>query len=183
VPGYPHGGGYSFTLQEVKLLTDNEAEKHQEKPVPADPVQSDNNIALSASVKVSSFRGKNKGEAAVDGVISAYDVPTLTEWVSTESAGAWIELSWEQPVTVEEIWLFSRKWDSETVIRKGLLEFSDGSSVEVNEIPRAGRREGLSIKFKPKTISGLRFTITECRGSNVGLSEIAVFRKEVVIDI
>ena len=177
-PGIPPGGGYAFTLQEVKLLNGKEMRKFRQEPLPEDPVRSADNIAPDARVTVSGEEDGFPGTAAVDRLVNGYDVPTRSEWVSKDSVGAWIRLTWNIPQKVKEIWLFNRKWDAGSQIYQGKISFSDGSEIMVDTLPRAGRRKGRKIVFPEKQVSWLKFTVTRCRGHHTGLSEIAVFARK-----
>jgi hypothetical protein len=128
------------------------------------------------SVSVSSenaFTGQ-LGIKAVDGVIAGYPGDYTKEWATKgQLAGAWIQLNWTSPVQVSRIALWDRPnpWDN---VLAGTLTFSDGSAVAVGQLP-ADASSAFVASFGTKSITWVRFTITEAEGANIGLSEIQVF--------
>jgi len=180
----PLGSRYAWCLHEVKLLdeqTMNSLVNMKQK----DPIKSENNIALRAHVSVSSVQEKSKpmtevpqffGEGAVDGVIEYRDEINQHEWVSQEKSTAVIRLSWDQPETISKVWLFDLPNLKDHVL-SGLLVFSDGSSLRVDELPNDARA-AREISFRPKKITWLAFIIDSVSKEtrNAGLAEIAVFK-------
>jgi hypothetical protein len=116
------------------------------------------------------------GEGAVDGVIEYRDEINQHEWVSQERSTAMIRLSWDKPETISRIWLFDLPSLKDQVI-SGILMFSDGSTVRVDELPNDAKfaRE---ISFPAKTITWLAFVIDSVSKEtrNAGLAEIALFK-------
>jgi LmbE family N-acetylglucosaminyl deacetylase len=139
------------------------------------------NVASNASVSVSSFAGGQPGTAAVDGVVDGY-IPSINgfdlghasaEWVSNGELTPWIQLNWAQPITTSLIVLHDRPNPTDNV-QAGTLTFSDGSSISVGALPING--DGLLVPLgSPKTISSLKFTVTQGAGLSVGLAEIEVY--------
>jgi hypothetical protein len=184
----PLGSRYAWTLQEVKLVdgaADISGAAGSGQPA-ADPLKSENNVALRARVNVSSVHKKNKpftelieyfGEGAVDGIVDLNDKINAHEWVSLgERQTAMIRLSWDSPQTVRRVWLFDRS-DPADQITSGVLLFSDGSVVRVGPLPNDARA-CKELSFPPKTVTWVVFAVdTVSEGTvNAGLSEIAVFR-------
>jgi hypothetical protein len=93
------------------------------------------------------------------------------EWASNGERNPWLRLDWPTARTIGEVVLFDRNNPFDDA-RAGTLTFSDGSSVQVSGIPANG--DALSVKFAAKTVSWVRFQVTDGRGSNVGLSELQV---------
>lgn len=134
------------------------------------------NIAPLAIVKVSSHLPGCGMEKATDGKIRLYG---QGEWRSTGCVNfygqidyPWIELSWREKETVSEVLLYDCP-DMESHIAGGVLHFSDGSEIEVFEIPNNGAPK--SVRFSPKTVDWIRFEATDADGKYVGLSEIEVY--------
>ena len=88
-------------------------------------------------------------------------------------AGAWIQLNWSSPVQVTQIVLWDRPNLSDNV-QAGTLSFSDGSTLSVGQLPN-NATSGFTVSFSTKTISSVRFTVTQAVGSNIGLAEFQVF--------
>jgi LmbE family N-acetylglucosaminyl deacetylase len=133
------------------------------------------NVAGLATVTASS---ENSGagqlaSSAVDGFIEGYPGYAPWEWVTNgELAGAWLALTWVNPVTISEVVLYNREDGTDDVIA-GTLRFSDGSTVPVGQLPISG--SGQLVSFPPKTVSSMRFTVDQAVGENIGLAEIEVF--------
>lgn len=125
------------------------------------------NIAPLATVAASSFERSAETAAGVaDGLVDQ------SEWIAGERAGAWIELSWDRPVTVMEVTLFDLA-DPEDNVLGGLLTFDDGSVVTVPALPPDG--SPWSVTFPPKTVRSVVFRIVRAQGLKTGLAEIMIF--------
>jgi hypothetical protein len=125
------------------------------------------NIAPAATVTASSevpSRGRG-GEGVADGQ------PDANEWVSEDSVGAWIMLTWDRPALISEIVLYDRPDPASNVVA-GTLSFDDGSVIIVRALPAEGAPE--RIKFPPKTVRSVTFRIDHAQGPNAGLDEIMV---------
>ena len=134
------------------------------------------NIAPLANVKVSSSLNGYEKEYAIDSQIRVY---RQGEWRSKSCVNfygqidyPWIELSWDKEETINEVILYDCP-DEESHIAGGVLYFSDGSKIDVFEIPNNGKPK--SIKFPSKTVNYIRFEATDADGKYVGLSEIEVY--------
>ena len=141
------------------------------------------------------------GEGAVDGMVPDAEVFTPTgsemqfmpsyliqeketkspyvfhEWVSDGEKGtAMIRLNWNQPEKVSRVWLFDRP-NLKDQVTSGMLLFSDGSTINVSELPNDARscRE---ISFPEKTITWMAFFVNTVSATttNAGLAEFAVFK-------
>lgn len=133
------------------------------------------NIAFLANVAVSSEnRATNQlGVKAIDGIADGYPRFPENEWVTmAETAGAWIELRWDQVYTIDRVVLYERPNPDDHIIR-ATLSFSDGSSLPVGELPNNGMEH--EVNFAPKTVRWLKLTIDEAVGRNIGLSEVEVY--------
>ena len=144
------------------------------------------NVARVAAVRGSSqsFTPGDRDQSAenvVDGDISGETAPNedrSAEWRSdNEKAGAFIELTWTKPVTIDRIRLYDRPNPLDQVIA-GIITFSDGTSINVGQLPNDMTMS--ELQFPAKTITSLRFTVTEVSGStgNIGLAEIEALRPE-----
>jgi len=189
----PAGGRYALSLQEVTFLDKKMyrayAENGQGQAAQGHPVdrriKSEANLARKATVTATSQYGNNANErrfhpkGAIDGIVSGYPENVSAEWASQdEKEGAMLRLTWDTPQQIDSLWLFDRPIVGEQ-ITSGLLVFSDGTSLNVAELPDdiSGGRE---ICFPVKTVKWLMFVATKVSPNtlNVGLSEIAVFGPE-----
>ncbi len=184
----PMGSRYAWTLQEVRLLdaAGAAALAKSDEGRASDRLKSDANIALRARVNVSSVHKKNKpftelieyfGEGAVDGIVDRNEAVNRHEWVSLgERETAMIRLGWDSPQTVRRVWLFDRP-NARDHILSGVLLFSDGSAVRVEELPNdaVSARE---IVFPAKTVSWIVFAVDKVspETQNAGVAEFAVFK-------
>jgi predicted alpha-1,2-mannosidase len=83
---------------------------------------------------------------------------------------AWVQLQWKNPQWIGKIVIYNFPAE-EGRVSKGLLKFSDGSSIEV-ELPGDGTAK--AVEFTERQTGYVRFEILE-GGKNPGLSEIEVF--------
>jgi len=178
----PPGSRYGLVLQQTKLLNPNMYREYQnkQKQTHQDPIKSSSNIARKAKVTATSTYQGYSAQAAIDGVVGGYPADTSAEWASDgEKASATLRLSWDEPHTINRIWLFDRPNTHADQVTAGVLIFSDDSTITVGELPddASAARE---ITFTPKHISGLKFVVTSVRPEtyNIGLAEIAVFTAE-----
>lgn len=132
-------------------------------------VSSTLNIASTAKPMASSELHENSYGAylAVD--------ETDTDWVSVGQSNPWIQLTWDKRQVIDRVIIQDRPNPSDHVIA-GTLRFSDGSHVEVNEIPNDGSDR--EIKFSARTVDWIKFEVTQRKGANVGLREIKVYGRE-----
>ena len=128
-------------------------------------------LALSATATSSS----GNAAAAIDGSTDGYPGDQSHEWVANGSkTDAWLKLTWRQPTRFDHVYLYDRP-NLDDHILAGRLEFSDGSAIDVGELPNDGLLPA-EISFEAKSCTWLKFTVTKSDGRtrNVGLSEIAV---------
>jgi hypothetical protein len=140
------------------------------------PQTTGTDLALGATVTDSSENASQgqQGTKAIDGVIDGYPGDYTKEWATVgQLAGAWIQLNWSNPVQVARIILWDRPNLTDN-IRAGTLSFSDGSTLSVGQVPNDAR-SGYVVSFPVKTISFVKFTITQAVGSNIGLAEFQAF--------
>lgn len=189
----PPGSGYHFNLFEFKLLSPD--------ATPINPLLSPDNVARTATVTVSSERplmtdkplppvNKGFGPAGlIDGSVFSEGPPDEpnpqnANWVSLETVGASVHMSWTSAVSIDHIWLFNRPEAAcpgnreIDQIMAGTLTFSDGSSIQLTTpLPDDGM-QGVEVWFAPKTVTSLTFTVTATAAGaeDVGLAELGVFR-------
>lgn len=142
------------------------------------------NIARNASVVASSQNAGTMQLAtkAIDGVADGAPGDFTREWATLgQGVGAWIELSWAEPQSIDRVVLHDRPNDGDQ-IRGGVLTFSDGTSLIVGALDDRGG--ATTIAFAPKLATSLRFTVTAVRDGtlNVGLAELEVWSVVGAID-
>jgi hypothetical protein len=108
---------------------------------------------------------------AIDGSPLGYPADYSHEWVTTrQGAGAWIQLTWNNAMTLDHVVLYDRPNLSDQ-ITGGTLTFSDGTSVPVGSLNNDG--SAVSVPFAPRSVTWVRFTATSVRAgtSSAGLAE------------
>jgi len=96
--------------------------------------------------------------SAVDGVAEGYPTELSLEWSSAqEGDGAWVELTWPTPVTLDRVVLHDRPNLDDEVLA-GTLTFSDGSTVAVGALPNNGQAR--TVSFARRAVTSVRFTVT-----------------------
>lgn len=134
------------------------------------------NIAPFAKVSVSSIE-PGYGQAGLnDGQIDGYPGNGASEWSSNELVGASCTLTWDKTQTVDRVRLFDRP-NANDQVTSGRLEFSDGTTIPVGELPNDGKTPG-EFTFPAKTILWVKFVVTGVKptSEHIGLSEFQVFR-------
>jgi len=131
-------------------------------------------LALRAKPSASSGRPENAIDAMVEGAPDHADF----EWTvksSKQKDKAWIKLTWPDPIKAKRILLYDRP-DLDNQVLAGKLTFSDGSKLDVGELPNDGKTP-LDITFPEKQITWVRFEITQTSPTTkaAGLSEFGVF--------
>ena len=131
------------------------------------------NLAREAILSASSWFDEGSAPSlAADGIIG---VDGSGEWSSGGEQHPWLSLEWVESKMINKITLFDRVNTTDNAI-SGKLTFSDGSSVDVQDIPADGSAKELS--FPSRAVTWVKFEVTEGQGSHVGLSEIQVFEAE-----
>ncbi|WP_051703920.1 glycoside hydrolase domain-containing protein [Glycomyces sp. NRRL B-16210] len=130
------------------------------------------NAAQFAEVTVSSQLDDtaSAGERAVDGRPSR--APGATDWRSAGETDPWIQLSWDEPRTIDKVVLSDRA-SADSNAGRGMLVFSDGTRRPVARIPADGGER--VIEFRPKEVEWVRFEVTGGSGTDVGLNEFEVW--------
>lgn len=128
------------------------------------------NVAKQAKISASSqFSGDYAAEKVTDGIIGVHD---SGEWASSGELNPSIELTWDAEVTINRIRIYDRM-NLQDNANSGVLHFSDGSSIEVVNIPADGSVK--EILFDSKTVSSVLFEVSGGTGFHVGLSEIEIY--------
>jgi alpha-glucosidase (family GH31 glycosyl hydrolase) len=127
------------------------------------------NLALGANVKPSKGRADGIADGIADGNLGAGGR------LRPDAPQRWFKLTWPQPVTAKRILLYDRPSLDEQILA-GKLTFSDGSSVQVGELPNDGKKPA-DITFPEKKFSWVRFDVERVSPTtkSIGLSEIGVF--------
>ena len=82
-------------------------------------------------------------------------------------------MEWEESRAIDRIVLYDRD-AGEGQIRKGVLRFSDGSAVDIDDFSDGAF--GKTVTFPAKTVCWVAFQVTESKGVNIGLAEIEVYQ-------
>ncbi len=130
------------------------------------------NLAFTANVSVSSELESTKmydARGINDNIVAEFG--NIGEWWAGSGEEKWVELTWDTPVTCDQIIIHDSASLSDNTLN-GTLTFDDGTSIEVNDIPKTGYPK--TIDFSAKTVKKIRFTIGEYEG-NANLSELQVF--------
>ncbi len=135
------------------------------------------NIAHHARTSASSCLDENsKSFFAIDGKTRIED---RNEWVSGSDMTfwgqidyPWIQLDWEESQSINKVILYDRPC-RESHIAGGILHFSDGSSINVWQIPNDGSPK--EVAFPAKKVEWMRFEVTDGDGVGLGLSEIEIY--------
>ena len=136
------------------------------------------NIAPLADAVASSLMSSTGSRAryAKDRLVEGFPTDPSFEWASQgQGVGAWIRLTWQQPMRIESVRLHDRP-NLNDWITGGTLTFSDGSTVVVGPLDNDARA-GMTVNFSPRTATSVTFTVTSVGSNttNVGLAEFLVF--------
>jgi len=120
-----------------------------------------------AFVTASSEYNEDYGAAkAADGVVGVHG---RGEWASNGERLPWIRLDWPGLKLINEVVFYDRA-NLQDHASGGTIEFSDGTTIDVSDIPNDG--EGKPVAFPSKAVSWMKFQVTEGSGTHVGLSEL-----------
>ncbi len=137
------------------------------------PIADVENLARTATVTQSSVSLADPalvGANVVDGTVGFH---ARGEWASHAELTPKVTLAWPTPQSIGQVVLYDRANPTDR-INAGRLVFSDGSVVDVPTLPNDGVT-GKAISFPARTVSSVRFEVTNGAGLNVGLSELQVF--------
>lgn len=134
------------------------------------------NIAPFAKATASSCAEGRYASGINDGIAR---IKGKGEWVSDvretfwgEIDFPWVRLDWEKTVKIDRLLLFDRVSDSAHTAGVA-LHFSDGSTVDVGEIPDNGAPR--EVRLGGIATSFVKIEITDGTGSYPGLSEVEVY--------
>jgi len=128
---------------------------------------------ISASSEVAAF--DQTASNVADGIAYGDPLDYTKEWATDgQKAGAWLQVAWTAPVTIDRIVLYDRPNEDDQVTG-GTLTFSDGSTVQVG--PLDNGFAPTVVTFSPRTVTSVKFTVTKVSAStlNVGLAEFEVY--------
>jgi hypothetical protein len=132
-----------------------------------DPIS---NLALLAKITASSeFDARYAPANVADGIIGEHG---RGEWASKGETNPWIRFDWQDKTRVDRIVLYDRP-HAEAFVKQGTLTFSDGSKVEVTDIPNDGGSK--AITFPAKSVQWIKFQASDSTTPNNGFAEISVF--------
>ena len=120
---------------------------------------------------------------AVDGIADGYATGLANkhtrfpwaEWVTkNEGKGAWLNLAYDEAQKVTTIKLYDRP-NTDDHITKSHLEFEDGTTLEVGELPNDGSVKIINLG-EEKVVKNIKFVVDKVSDSTtaVGLAEIEV---------
>jgi len=135
------------------------------------------NIAPLAKVTASSTLSEEYSPANI--VDNNIHMEQYGEWASKsgitfwgEIDFPWIELRWDKIRAINSIVIFDRP-ELNTHLSGGRFHFSDGSRIDVFQIPNDGSPK--VVKFPTKKVEWIRFEAMDGDGEYLGLSEMQVF--------
>lgn len=129
-----------------------------------------NNLALVARISASSIANDNyRAENVIDGILAEHG---KGEWASKAEPNPWVRLVWQSKTAINKIVLRDRP-NPHDHLRQGSLTFSDGSVIEVKDIPNDGSPK--VIDFPTKSVEWIKFQATNNATGNNGLSEVEVY--------
>ncbi|GAA6033581.1 hypothetical protein JCM8097_001467 [Rhodosporidiobolus ruineniae] len=134
------------------------------------------NIAGFATVTASSYAPGQPPSAVNDGNIGGYPGNDTAEWSSdAEGAGAWVLLSFPQPIVVGGIVVYDRP-NSNDWLTAGRFTFSDNSTLDFTVPINDGSANVISLPRNYTTTSVL-LTVTSVASTtqNVGLAELQIY--------
>jgi hypothetical protein len=139
------------------------------------------NAAKTAKITVSSTKPNYRAEAMNDGEIGIYDRYEAYEWASSgEKAGAAVQLTWDQPHTIEYILIYNSAVKSR-MIKSGTVVLNGNAQEAIHGINFSANSDPAVLHFaEGKQVTGIRFVVDELAdaGGTAGLSEIVVLEKK-----
>ncbi|KAK4052092.1 hypothetical protein OIV83_002386 [Microbotryomycetes sp. JL201] len=137
-------------------------------------------IARNATATASSFSDNQLPESAIDGIVNGYKEDGtgswMDEWASDhEGAGAWLLLTWPQPVTITQVVLYDRPNLSDRIL-KGNFTYSDGTGRTFGALNADGSATKITLA-QAVTTTTLKITVLAVSSTttSVGLAEVVVY--------
>lgn len=135
------------------------------------------NIAPQGRATASSEKGAgfvagniNDGNARIEGSGAWQSTSTTTFWGQIDYP--WVQIEWNTPVWVDKVVVYDLPEPGRHVAG-GVLHFSDGSRVDVDEIANDGSPR--VVEFAARQTEWIKFEVTDGDGDGLGLSEIEVY--------
>lgn len=176
----PYGGRYGLCLHEMRFLAADEKDPAGSDIKPVDIITG--NIAPQAKITASSLHHSlhPNSEYMADGILNGEPNRYNTERVSEGAhASAWARFEWEEEQTIDRIILVDRPTEQDQIF-SGILIFSDGSQIMVDQPLPNDAKTGLEISFPAKTVKWVKFQVLKAKpwGWNIALSEVVIFTAE-----
>lgn len=130
------------------------------------------NLAYKAEVTASDSLAGADASKIADGIIGGYLELPDSDWITDSAAGAWVQLAWESEQDIRSVVLHG-SMNSDYAITGGTLEFSDGSSIPVSELPAYGKPLKLDVNLLG--ITWVRFVVDGAYGECGALSEVEIY--------
>lgn len=129
------------------------------------------NLAFTAHVTTSGDKDLAHDKRGInDNIIAEFD--TIGEWRADKSEKwPWVQYDWTQEHIIDRVVIHDSASLEDNII-KGVLSFSDGSELEVTDIPASGKTR--IVDFPERSVNWVRFTLKEFEGE-AAVSEIQVF--------
>lgn len=142
-------------------------------------INTNTNIALQATPTASSeyspvYSPAKVNDNCFDTDNNILENPANCEWTSSGERTPWIKLEWNIPRTIYKVVLYDRKNPLDH-ITDSQLEFSDGNTISVGELPNDGSPK--AITFPAKTVTWILFRVLASgpESLNIGLNEFQAF--------
>lgn len=172
----PSGASTTYTYDtRGNRLTTSAVETGTTKTVPFNTTFA---ATATASSQVDAARAAAK---AIDGIAEGSPRDPSKEWASNaEKTGAWLKLTWDNPVRLNKVILFDRPNTTDRVT-SGTLTFSDGSSIDVPALRDDGN--ATTVSFSARATTTVTFTVTGVSTSttNIGLAELQAWAPAAVV--
>ena len=129
------------------------------------------NLAFTAQVSTSSDSALTHDKRGINDNIVA-EFGKIGEWrPNAEEKEPWVQYNWTGAHEIDQIVIHDSARLEDNIL-KGVLSFSDGTSIEVTDIPASGNTR--IVDFPARTVDWVRFTLKEFEGAPA-VSEIQVF--------
>lgn len=120
--------------------------------------------ATASSEYDAGYPAKNVHDSCAGG-----DAAHGADWASKGELNPWVQLDWPEKIKADRIVLSDRTTRDNA--NGGVLTFSDGSEVRVEDLPAKGPK---TVTFPAKSFDSVRFQVEGGTGPNTGLGEFEV---------
>ncbi len=132
----------------------------------------DGDVARAATLSSSDSAGSGL-QALTDGNASGHDPGEV--WRSTLTRPGWVQLTWSAPRELTTVAVAGAR--SGSGLRRGTVEFSDGSSLQLGAVLEDPARPTV-VSFLPRVTTSLRLTLDPAPGSEpLALSELSAYQR------